>query len=126
MYDLLYNKLIIMHQPYLLYALVQIVAGQAEVCIRYIKTAYHCMNDICHLECIVGLTLVSFFAWRASSIYSVPIVSICQGPLERGNLFVKFGSSVFKVSPTYPVGRLALGGLLELFRAVLQFVMYHW
>ena len=34
-----------------------------------------------HLECIVGLTLASFFGWRASSIYSVPIASIHQGTL---------------------------------------------
>ena len=29
-----------------------------------------------HLECIVGLTLASFFGWQASSVYSVPIASI--------------------------------------------------
>ena len=47
MYDLVYEKLIIMHQTCLLYALVQIVALQAEVCICSIKTAYHNMNNIC-------------------------------------------------------------------------------
>ena len=52
-----------------------------------------------HLECIVGLTLASFFGWQASSIYSVPIGSIHQGPLEHGCPTIEFGTSVFKSSP---------------------------
>ena len=80
-------------------------------------------ND--HLECIVDLTLASFFGWRASSVYSVPIASIYQGPLERGCPTIEFDTSVFKVSLIYLVGRLALGGLPGLFRAVLQFVVHH-
>ena len=65
-------------------------------------------ND--HLECIVGPTLASLFGWRASSVYSVPIASIHQGPLERGCSNIEFSTSVFKASPIYPVGWLALGG----------------
>ena len=41
-----------------------------------------------HLECIVGLTLASFFGWQASSIYSVPIASVHQGPLEHAALLL--------------------------------------
>ena len=72
----------------------------------------------------MGLTLASFFGWQASIVYSVPIDSIHQGPLEHGCPTIEFGISVFKASPIYPVGWLALGGLTGLFRVVLQFVVH--
>ena len=77
-----------------------------------------------HLECIVGLTLASFFGWQASRVYSAPIASVHQGPLKRGFPTFEFGTSAFKASPIYPVGQLALGGLPGLFRPVLQFVVH--
>ena len=55
----------------------------------------------------------------------MPIASIHQGPLEHAYPTIEFGTSVFKASPIYPVGRLVLGGLPGLFRAVLQFVVHH-
>ena len=78
-----------------------------------------------HLDCIVGLTLASLFGWRASSIYSVPIVSIHQGPLERGCSTIEFSTSVFKTSPIFAMGWLVLEELLGLFKVVLQFVVHH-
>ena len=61
----------------------------------------------------------------ASSVYSVPIASVHQGPLERGCPTIEFGTSVFNAVSIYPVGQLALGELPGLFRAVLQFVVHH-
>ena len=74
----------------------------------------------------MGLTLNSYLGWRASSIYSVPISCIHQGPLEHRCPSIEFGTSVFKVSPIYPVGWLASGGLLALFKAVVQFSVHRW
>ena len=75
------------------------------------------------LECLVALTVANFFGWRASSVFSVPLTSVQRGPDERGHPTSEFGMSVFKASPLYPVGRLALQELPALFKVVLTFVV---
>ena len=75
------------------------------------------------LECLVALTLASFFGWRASSVFSVPLTSVKWGPDERGHPTIEFDTSVFKSSPLYPVGRLVLQELPGLFKVVLTFVV---
>ena len=75
------------------------------------------------LECLVALTVANFFGWRASSVFSVPLTSVQRGPDERGHPTIEFGTSVFKASPLYPVGRLALQELPGLFKVVLTFVV---
>ena len=75
------------------------------------------------LECVVALTLANFFGWRASSVFLVPLTSVRRGPDERGCPTLEFGTSVFKASPLYPVGRLALRELPGLFKVVLTFVV---
>ena len=75
------------------------------------------------LECLVALTVANFFGWRASPVFSVPLTSVQWGPDERGHSTIEFGTSVFKASPLYPVGRLALQELPGLFKVVLTFVV---
>ena len=60
------------------------------------------------MECLVALTMANFFGWHASSVFSVPLTSVQWGPDEWGHPTIEFGTSVFKASPLYPVGRLAL------------------
>ena len=43
--------------------------------------------------------------------------------MSGGNATIKFGMSVFKASPLYPVGRLALQELPGLFKVVLTLVV---
>ena len=75
------------------------------------------------LECLVALTVANFFGCRASSVFSVPFMSVQWGPDERGHHTIEFGTSIFKASPLYPVGRLALQELPGLFKVVLTFVV---
>ena len=75
------------------------------------------------LECLVALTVANFFGWRASSVFSVSLTSVQRGPDERGHPTIEFGTSVFKASPLYPVGRWALQELPGLFKVVLTFVV---
>ena len=75
------------------------------------------------LECLVALTVANFFGWYASSVFSVPLTAIQRGPDEWGHPTIEFGTSVFKASPLYPGGRLALQELPGLFKVVLTFVV---
>ena len=50
-------------------------------------------------------------------------MSVQRDPDERGHPTIEFGTSVFKASPLYPVGRLALQELPGLFKVVLTFVV---
>ena len=67
--------------------------------------------------------MANFFGWCASSVFSVPLTSVQRGPDERGHPTIEFGTSVFKASPLYPVGRLVLQKLPGLFKVVLTFVV---
>ena len=75
------------------------------------------------MECLVALTVANFFGWRASSVFSVPLTSVQRGPDEWGHPTIEFGTSIFKDSPLYPVGGLALQELPGLFKVVLTFVV---
>ena len=74
---------------------------------------------------MAALTVANFFGWHASSVFSVPLTSVQRAPDEQGHPTIEFGTSVFKASPLYPVGRLALQELPGLFKVVLTFVVAH-
>ena len=76
-----------------------------------------------NLECMVALTLANFFGWCTSSVFSVPLALVKWHPDEHGHPTVEFETSVFKVSPLYPVSWLALQELPGLFKVVLTFVV---
>ena len=46
-----------------------------------------------------------------------------RGPDERGHPTIEFDTAIFKASPLYPVGRLALQELPGMFKVVLIFVV---
>ena len=75
------------------------------------------------LEYLVALTLANLFSLRASSIFSVPLTSVKWGPDERWHPTIEFSISVFKASPLYLVGWLALQELPGLFKVVLTFMV---